>query len=126
MTTLPVLDGAAPGLYQVCTAANTDYVIPVPTGANGVLLWFETSAASTAAIGGRVGFSETNTAVAGLTNADTVLGYHPSSAREYTVFSDLRGGFEGRTYVTPAERSAFLHVAAAVAGAVVRGQWLFD
>ena len=116
MANVPVISGTrAVGIYQVCTVANTDYVITIPEGAFGFVLWFETSAASNTIIGGRVAIGDTNTVVAGLTGIDDKLGYQPALSREYTI-DGIRATDTAR---------GFLHVANPVALSVVRGSWLF-
>ncbi len=116
MANVPIISGSrAVGIYQVCTTANTDYVITIPPGALGCVLWFETSAASNTLIGGRVAIGDTNTVVTGLTGTDDKLGYQPAISREYTLdgvrsINTIRG---------------HLHVANPVALSVVRGSWLF-
>lgn len=120
MPTLPLIRDTTPGIYQVCTTANTDYAIAVPTGAIGCVLWFETSASDSTIIGGRIGVDQANTAVTGITGTDTALGYHPPMPVEYD--------FEPNAYIEGRSRSgrdSYLHVASSTAGAVVRGSWLF-
>lgn len=125
MATLPlIITGRALGIYQVCTTANTDYRITVPTGATGCVLWFETSASSATMLGGRIGIDQTDTEVTGLTNTGTALGYHPAMPVEYDF--ETRGTQTVGDTTTNVGRDAYLHVACATALAVVRGMWLFD
>jgi hypothetical protein len=119
MTTLPLIRDTTPGIYQVCTTANTDYAIAIPDTALGCILWFETSATDSTMIRGRVGVDQANTAVTGITDTDTVLGYQPPQAVEYE-FLGYSTGAETHT-----NRDHFLHVASGTAGAVVRGMFLY-
>lgn len=119
MTNLPLIRDTVPGIYQVCTSANTDYVITVPDTALGCILWFETSASDATMLRGRIGIDQSNTAVTGITGTDTVLAYHPPQAVEYSFLGYSQGG---ETYTN---RDSYLHVASSTAGAVVRGAWLY-
>jgi hypothetical protein len=119
MTTLPLIRDTTPGIYQVCTTANTDYAIAIPDTALGCVLWFETSATDSTMISGRIGIDQDSTLVTGLTGADTVLGYFPPMPVEYQ-FLGYSDGTETHTY-----RDYYLHVASGTAGAVVRGMWLY-
>lgn len=119
MTTLPLIRDTVPGIYQVCASANTDYVITVPDTALGCILWFETSAADSTTVRGRIGIDQASTAVTGITGTDTVLAYHPPMPVEYT----FRGYSQGDATYT--NRDNYLHVASSTAGAVVRGMWLY-
>lgn len=116
MTFVPT--GATPGIYQVCTSANTDYRIAVPAMAVGCIIWFETSASVATKISGRVVFLKDDTEITSITNTGAKLGYHPDMAVEYGLVPS--GG--GR--VSYPNRS--LHVANNTALAVVRGMWLYD
>ncbi len=116
MANAPVISSTrAVGIYQVCTVADTDYVITIPEGAFGFVLWFETSAASNTMIGGRVAIGDTNTVVTGVTGTDNKLGYQPAISREYTI-----DGIRATNTIR-----GFLHVANPLALSVVRGSWLF-
>jgi hypothetical protein len=117
MNLLPLIRDTVPGIYQVCTNANTDYTITVPDTALGCILWFEDGAGTL--IGGRIGVDQATTAVTGITGTDTVLGYHPAMPVKYELLGYGQGG---ETYTS---RDNYLHVACATAGAVVRGMWLY-
>ena len=117
MTTLPLIHDTTPGIYQVCTNANTDYAIAVPAGAVGCVLWFETSASDSTIIGGRIGIDQLATTVTGITGTDAVLGYHPAMPVEYDLSQAARQGIR--------QEAAYLHVACKTAGAVAKGSWLF-
>lgn len=119
MTTLPLIRTTNPGIYQVCASANTDYVITVPEGALGCVLWFETSASDGTIIGGRIGVDQANTAVTGVTGTDNLLGYHPPMPVEYS-FRGTAGPYD-----TTNRFDRFVHVACKVAGSVVKGSWMF-
>lgn len=108
--------GPNPGLYAVLTTANTDVVVTVPAGAEGVVLWFETSESNPSVIGGRVALSPSNTVITPIVNTDAELGYHPPMPVEY-AFPERRG-LAGST-------ALYLHLANATELAVVRGYWLF-
>lgn len=116
MTFIPT--GAASGIYQVCTTANTDYRITVPTTAVGCIIWFETSASVATKITGRVVFLDDSTEITSIAHTDAKLGYHPDMAVEYALVP------EGRKRPTYPNR--VLHVANNTALAVVRGMWLYD
>jgi len=117
MATLPLIRDTSPGLYQALVNANTDYVVAVPAGATGVILWFED--VNAVMVRGRIGIDQANTAVSGLTGTDGVLGYHPPVPVEYTLRTRQD---QGRT-VNAGDR--YLHLASGTAGTIVRGSWLF-
>ena len=121
MTTLPLIRDTVPGIYQVCTTANTDYAITVPDGAVGCILWFETSASDATIIRGRIGLDQADTAVTGITSTSTNLGYHPPMPVEYEL-GTRRFNRDSRTVTRD---HAYIHVASATAGSVVRGMWLY-
>ena len=121
MTTLPLIRDTTPGIYQVCTTANTDYTIAIPATARGCIIWFEGSTSDETVIKGRVGFDESNTLVTGITGTDTALGYHPPMPVEYRI--EAR---RANSTTMEWERDAYLHVASGTAGAVVRGMWLYE
>ena len=126
MAQLPLVGQAAnPGIYQVCTTANTDYVITVPTGAVGVRLWFETSAANGTLIRGRVAISTSNSAIAGITDTDGLLGHHPPQMVHYDM-KRSQAAYQSTPVYSSNYGTAYLHVANATALAVVRGHWLFE
>lgn len=119
-TTVPLISGTrALGLYQVCTDANTDYAIAIPSGATGVILWFSTSAADNTMIRGRVGVDDANTTVTGLTGTDDNLGYFPP------IPVEIRFRTVDHPRSTTSNKDTYLHVASSTALAVVRGTWLF-
>lgn len=121
MPSLPLIRDTTPGLYAVCTAANTGYTIAIPATATGCVLWFESGGSLT---GGRVGVDQASTAVTGITGTDTTLGYHPPMPVEYT-FRPTTGSFVDKTW-TETPRDAFIHVASATAGTLVKGMWLYS
>lgn len=102
--------GSTPGLYQVCTNANTDYPVAIPTNARALKLWFENSTADTTQVYGRVAFDASNTAIATLTGTDALMGYQDDAPAVYVIPNDA-------TYV---------HVANVTAGAVARGMFYFE
>lgn len=118
MGTIPLLGEEAPGIYQVCTVANTDYRIEVPFRATGLVIWFETSAADDTMLGGRIAFGDTDDEVASIANTDTKLGYHPALPVEYELTT--RGSYASL------RQDGFVHVACPTALAVARGYWLFN
>lgn len=106
-----------PGLYQVLTAANTDYPVVIPAGAKGLILWFETSASDPSLTGGKVAFAANATALTPAAN-DSSMGYQSAQAYQYSL--QVVGSFAvGRRLVT------HVHLASQVAGVIARGQWLF-
>lgn len=120
MGSLPLIRDTTPGIYQVCTSADTDYVITIPATATGCVFWFETSTSVATMIRGRVGFDQANTAVTSISATSTNLGFHPPMPVEYTL-KDEAGSMGPHTNV----RDLYLHVASSTAGAVVRGLWLY-
>lgn len=115
MTTLP--RDTDPGIYQVCTAANTDYAIPIPAGAKHCIIAFVTSASDNTPIWGRVKFDNADGTV---TVTNTNMGHQPPMPVQY----ELTGRYVGNT--AQREKDAYLRVACSVAGAVVKGMWLVD
>ncbi len=113
--------GCTPGIYQVLTTANTDYSIAIPKFARGILFWFETSTSVTTLVGGRFAVNGSATAIATLTNADNLMGYFPAAV----VQSDIAFNQQGTATAT-LSKVTHVHFASAVAGAVVRGTWLYS
>lgn len=125
MPSVPYLDTADdPGIYQVLTTANTDYVLNAPNDATGLVIWFETSASNSTLVTGRIGLSEDNTAITGITGSGVKLGYHPAQPVEYNIEKSKRAGAAVRTFTTPYTVERYIHLACPTALAVARGYWL--
>lgn len=118
MLRTPLVDREA-GLYRVMTAANTDYPVLIPAKATSVVLWFEASATDPTMIRGRVGFDKDGTPIPNLTGTDTLLGYQPPVPVDYGLGQYVAFGLNKHSVT-------HLHLASNVAGAVVRGMWLYS
>jgi hypothetical protein len=113
--------GRSPGLYQVCTNANEDYVIAVPEDARKVLIWFETSASNATRVGGRATISGSGSKIASVANTDAKMGYYPDQPVMLDVPRSAEQDNSGvLTVIT------HLHVACPTALAVVRGTWFWN
>lgn len=123
MPGLPLIRPTNPGIYQVLSTANTDYILAIPNGAIGLVLWFETSATDPTQIIGRIGVDQNNTAVTGITATNNVLGYHPAVPIEYTFRSST--GSMSATSWTLTARDSYVHIASAVPLSIAKGMWLF-
>lgn len=121
MPSLPLTKNDQPGVYQVCTNANVDYPIVIPPRAVKLWLWFEASATDNTVVGGRVGFNQVGTPMAGLTGTDSILGYHPPLVVLYELPFER---YDRETRMT-VRSETHLHVACDKAGAILKGSWLF-
>ena len=126
MTTPPSrpLSGSADvGISQEITNANSDaYILTVPPGATGMVIWFQLSEDDETIIGGRMVISEINAEITPITNTSTNMGNHPPTFVEHRFRTRQYGG---RT-VNGSDRYVHLAVTKeAHAGAVVKGYWTF-
>jgi len=122
MTTVPA--GANPGIYTVCTNANTDYAVAVPSGAKGCVIAFVASASSDTPVWGRVKMTGGSSTVS-VTN--TSHGHQPPMPIDFTL-RRADGTFiesDGVKTWTVTAKDSHLHIASATAGAVCKGFWLF-
>lgn len=116
MTTLP--RGNTPGIYTVCTAANTKYAIPIPDSATACIIAFVRSASDDTLVWGRVRIAETDGA---LTPDNTNMGHHPPMPIEFD--SDDGTGSTVNKVWTLTKKDKFIQIAAGTAGVVCKGMW---
>jgi hypothetical protein len=104
---------APPGVYVVCTNANTAYSLAVPTARRPKSLVgsFRTSAADyNRALDGRIGAAPNDDAIGTITGTDDELGYQDDTTLEYVLPDDI----------------THIWFAAATAGRVFRGMWSYE
>ena len=98
--------GSTPGLNVTLATANTESAgVAIPTGAKGVLLWFEASSSSSVRVAGRILFNASSGAV---TPTTANMGYHPDVPFAYQFPAGL----------------THLHGVSPTAGAILKGSWL--
>jgi hypothetical protein len=103
------VDTPIPGVYIVCTLANTAYKVDRPTGSKSILVWFAAADALQTPLDGRISFTRDETSPT-VTATGTGMGFHPPLPIEYSL----------PTNVTD------VYFASGTAGRVAVGMWTYE